>query len=204
MASCDALGFAAGESRGEAVERQVFEANVVQEFQALVDFGQDFAGYALFFRGEVRRRVLEEAAPRLRRCCIRRYSRQWRALKAFGCGRASRTLSASLRRRAAMAIGAAGVAAVTAEQDADVDLVFFRFEVVEVLADAIKLRYAAPSRSRFCSVSERSQNGISKRTRPAAFLRKSSSHSSPLGLVQGSMAPSSMERPRLGTTRSME
>ena len=37
----DALGFAAGERGGEPIEREIFETDVVQEFQALADFDQD-------------------------------------------------------------------------------------------------------------------------------------------------------------------
>ena len=37
----DALRFAAAQSRGQAVERQVFQADIVQEFQPLLDLLQD-------------------------------------------------------------------------------------------------------------------------------------------------------------------
>src|SRR5438270_1579459 len=37
----NALGFAAAQSRGQAVKRQVFQANIVQEFQPLLDLLQD-------------------------------------------------------------------------------------------------------------------------------------------------------------------
>jgi len=40
----DALGFAAGERGGEAVEGEVFEADLLQEVDALTDLFEDFAG----------------------------------------------------------------------------------------------------------------------------------------------------------------
>jgi hypothetical protein len=40
----DALRFAAGERGGSALERQVFEADVLQEAEAASDFFQDFGG----------------------------------------------------------------------------------------------------------------------------------------------------------------
>ena len=51
----DALGFAAGERGREAIEREVFEADVVEELEALADFEQDLFGDGGFFGREVHR-----------------------------------------------------------------------------------------------------------------------------------------------------
>ena len=45
----DALRFAARERGRQAVQRQIVEADVVQEFQALADFDQDLVGDCRFF-----------------------------------------------------------------------------------------------------------------------------------------------------------
>src|SRR5579883_2901496 len=42
----DALRFAARESGGETIEREVVETHVVQEFEALADFDEDLVGDA--------------------------------------------------------------------------------------------------------------------------------------------------------------
>ena len=46
----DALRFAAGERGGEAVEREIFEADFIEEAQPLLDFFQDFFGDGGFGR----------------------------------------------------------------------------------------------------------------------------------------------------------
>ena len=63
----DALRFAARERRREPVQREVFEADVVQKFQALPDLDQDLLGDRGFFRRELQR-VEEIAAPRRCSC----------------------------------------------------------------------------------------------------------------------------------------
>ena len=50
----DALGLAAGERGGEAVEGEVFEADVVEELEALADFDQDLVGDGGLFGRERR------------------------------------------------------------------------------------------------------------------------------------------------------
>ena len=49
----DALRLAAGERGGEPVERQVVEADVVQELEALADLDQDLVGDGLLFGREL-------------------------------------------------------------------------------------------------------------------------------------------------------
>ena len=52
----DALRLAAGERGRKAVEREVFESDVVQKFQALADLDKDFVGDAGLFRGQLQAR----------------------------------------------------------------------------------------------------------------------------------------------------
>ena len=59
----DALRLAAGECGGEAIEREVVEADLLEEVDALADLFEDFAG-DLLLRGRERERVEELAAPR--------------------------------------------------------------------------------------------------------------------------------------------
>ena len=49
----DALGFAAGERGGGAAEREVVEADIDEEREAVVDFADQFAGDFLFVRGQL-------------------------------------------------------------------------------------------------------------------------------------------------------
>ena len=65
----DALRFAAGERRGEAIEREVFEADVVQEAQALLNFGEQNFGDGGLLRRELD--LIEEARRLLRPSCCR-------------------------------------------------------------------------------------------------------------------------------------
>src|SRR6185437_15494502 len=58
----DALGFAAGKSRCQPVQREVFEANVVQELQALLYLLQNLSCNFYPFRGQLQ--VPEEL------CCL--------------------------------------------------------------------------------------------------------------------------------------
>ena len=51
----DALRFAAGERGGEAIEREVIEADVVEEFEALADLDEDFVGDGGLFGRECER-----------------------------------------------------------------------------------------------------------------------------------------------------
>ena len=64
----DALRFAAGERGGEAVEREVFEAHVVQELQALPDLDQDLVGDGASLPGSA-------AARRRTRCASAMFMR---------------------------------------------------------------------------------------------------------------------------------
>ena len=64
----DALRLAAGERGGQPVEREVFEADVVQELQPLADLDQDLVGDRRLFGRELQR-VEELPAPRRCSCC---------------------------------------------------------------------------------------------------------------------------------------
>ncbi len=65
----DALGFAAGESGGEAIERKILEADFDQVAQALLDFFENFRGDAGFGGRELN--GLEKFAGFARRSCCR-------------------------------------------------------------------------------------------------------------------------------------
>jgi len=54
----DSLRFAAGERGGQAVQRQVLQADVVQEFQPFLDFFQDLSGNLRPFTGKLH--IVEE------------------------------------------------------------------------------------------------------------------------------------------------
>ena len=87
----DALRFAAGERRRQAVEREVMQPDIVQEFQPLPDLDQDLIGDRILFRRELQR-VEELAALRPCSCvtsCGDRSCRR-RARTALPCAAASR------------------------------------------------------------------------------------------------------------------
>ena len=127
----DALRFAAGERGGEAVEREVVEADLVEEVDALADFFEDFAGDFLLRRRELQ--IVEEvcAAVMVRAEASQMFlvrvteSGRWRA---DGAGFGAEALAA--------AVGADGVAAIFGEEDADVELVLLALERCEEAADA--------------------------------------------------------------------
>ena len=60
----DALAFAAGQRAGISAEREIVEADIVQEAQALADFLQDARGDLVLLGGELVRQLVE---PRIRR-----------------------------------------------------------------------------------------------------------------------------------------
>src|SRR5580704_6102233 len=115
----DALGFAAGERGGEAVEREVVEANLVEKLQARADFVEDFVGNF-----------------RLRRRKLQRREEDARFLDGepanFGDRFAGNANGASFRSQTrAAAFGTGRVATVSAQKYADVELVFLALEIVE-------------------------------------------------------------------------
>ncbi len=126
----DALRFASRKSGGEAVERQILKPDVVQEFQTLPDLDQDLAGDACFLRREIQ---------------VREELRRVRDVHACGFGdglAADAGVERVLVQPGPAAIGAARVAAIAAQKDAHVQLVFFGVEEIEELADAFDLLIA--------------------------------------------------------------
>ena len=121
----DALGFAAGKRGGQPVQRQVLETHVVQELQPLADLHQDLLGDGGFFRLE-RQRVEE--------------LRGLGDIEAHHLGQVAAAYAHVQRlfaQAGALALRAQRVAAVTAEEDAHVQLVFLGFQVSEEAADEI-------------------------------------------------------------------
>ena len=123
----DALRFAAGKCGGEPVEREVIEADFIKKAQALLNFFQDFFGDGGFGCGQLQR---VKEGPRFLH----------RHLADFG-DRASRDFhgaSFGAQPRAA-AVRACGVAAVAAEENAHVQLVFLALEPPEEAFHAGKI-----------------------------------------------------------------
>ena len=120
----DALGFTAGEGAGEAVEGEVFEADGVEEADALADFFEDGAGDLLLHGGEVD--AVEEDFG-LGDGEGGDFADVF-AFDADGAGFGAETLAA--------AVWAEGVAAVFGEHDADVELVFFAIHIRKEAVDA--------------------------------------------------------------------
>ena len=119
----DALRFAAGERRREAIERQVIEPDIVKEFETLADFDEDFLGDGGLFG-----RKCERAEEFVRLGDVH--------LDDLGDVLAAHAnVERFLAEARALAIGAQRVAAVTAHEDAHVELVFLAFQVVEEAAD---------------------------------------------------------------------
>src|SRR5262249_45506008 len=71
----DALGFAAGERRGGAAEREIVEADVDEEREPAFDFADELAGDFLLVRGELpllhlRDELAERSAADLVECAV--------------------------------------------------------------------------------------------------------------------------------------
>ena len=108
----NALRFAAGERGGEAVEGEVVEADGVEEMQALPDLGEDAAGDLMLRWREFE--FAEELVGGADGHC-----------RGFADVLAAHSHGSSLGAEAlAFAVGAGSVAAIFAEHDADVELVF--------------------------------------------------------------------------------
>ena len=119
----DALGFAAGEGGGEAVESEVFEADAIEEFEALLDFNEDLSGDGGGFGGELE--GVEEVVG-------------LGDVEAddLGDGVAGEAEVEGFRAKAGAFAGAAiGVAAVAGEEDADVDFVLFLLDLGKEAVD---------------------------------------------------------------------
>ncbi len=124
----DALRFAAGECGGEAVEREVVEADLLEEVDALADLFEDLSG-DLLLRGRESERVEELAGVG--------DGESGGLADVFGVAVAGERDGAGFGAEAlAAAVGAGGVAAILGEEDADVQLVLFALERFEEAADA--------------------------------------------------------------------
>ena len=119
----DALGFAAGEGGGEAVESEVFEADAIEEFEALLDFDEDLAGDGGGFGGELE--GIEEVVG-------------LGDVEAddLGDGLAGEAEVEGFGAQAGAFTGTAvRVAAVSGEEDADVDFVLFLLDLGKEAVD---------------------------------------------------------------------
>src|SRR5581483_9909627 len=115
--------FATGEGGGQAVERQVFEADVVEEFEALADLNEDLIGDGGLFGREFQ--VVEEGV-RLLDVQLHQFAEIFAA---------HTDVERFLAQARAAAFGAQSVSAVSAEENAHVQLVLLGLEKVEELAD---------------------------------------------------------------------
>src|SRR5579871_4415228 len=112
----DALRFAAGERRGEPIEGKVVEADFVEKLQTGADFLQDFVGDLSLRFGEL------EFREKLTGVFHREFAE-------IGDGLAGDPHGASFGAQASAAtFRASGVAAIAAEEYADVQLVFLAFQ----------------------------------------------------------------------------
>src|SRR5271168_4826249 len=115
----NALGFAARERGGEAVEREVVEANFVEKLEAGTDLVENLVGYSRLGGSELQRG--EERAGFL-----------YGELADFGDGFAGDADGAGFGTQAgAPALGAQCVTPITAQENADVEFIFFALEIIE-------------------------------------------------------------------------
>ena len=124
----DALRLAAGERRRQPVERQVVEADVAQERQPAADLAQHLLGD--------RRFLLRRAASSAKNCCA---SRTVSADTDVDRPAADAHVARLAPQPRAAAVGTGQVAAVAAEEHADVHLVLLPLEPAEEAADAVVL-----------------------------------------------------------------
>ena len=123
----DALGFASGERGGEAVEREIVEADFVEKLETREDFIEDFVGDGFLGFGEFERG--EEDAGLF-----------YGEFADFGDGSAGDSNGAGFGAEArAAALGASGITAISAEKNSDVEFVFFAFEPGEETFDAVEI-----------------------------------------------------------------
>ena len=106
------------------VERQIVQADVVQELQPLANFDQNLVRDGRLFRGQ-----FERIEKRLR----------FRDVHAHDIGEilaADPYIERLFAQPRAVAVGTSCVPAIAAQKDADVQLVFLGFEMVEEAANA--------------------------------------------------------------------
>jgi hypothetical protein len=121
----DALRFAAGQRRRQAIQAQIVEADVAQEHQPAPDLLQHLLGDRRLFLGE--RQRFEE--------CLRLAHRERRDAIDGAAGDVH--VAGLAAQPCAAAIRAGQVSAVAAQEDADVNLVFLLFEPAEEAADSV-------------------------------------------------------------------
>ena len=119
----DALGFAPGEGGGEAVESEVFEADAIEEFEALLDFDEDLSGDGGGFGGELE--GVEEVVG----------LGDVEADDLGDCVAGEAEVEGFRAKAGAFAGAAIGVAAVAGEEDADVNFVLLPLDLVEEAVD---------------------------------------------------------------------
>ena len=152
----DALRLAARQRRRQAIERQVVEADVAQKRQPPRDFLQHLLGDRGFFLAQLQRREeLLRVADRERGHPIDRLARHLDVARLAPQPRAA-------------AIRTGQVAAIPAEEHADVDLVFLPLEPAEESSDAVVAGGLAavgrtPSMTNRCSSSVSADHGTSRR-----------------------------------------
>jgi hypothetical protein len=121
------LGFAAGKSGGEAIESEIVEADFVEELQTGANFIEDFVSDGFLHFGKLQRR--EENARFF-----------YGEFADFGDGFVRDANGAGFGAKArAAAVGASGVTAISAQEYADVQFVFFAFEPGEEAFDAVEI-----------------------------------------------------------------
>jgi hypothetical protein len=119
----DALRFAARECGREPVEREVVQADVVEELQALADFDQDLFGDGGLFGTQLQ--AIEKALR----------FRDVHAVHVAQILAAHLYVEGILAQAGALALGTQRIAAITAEEDTHVELVLLGFQVIEEAAD---------------------------------------------------------------------
>src|SRR5438876_100273 len=138
----DALRFAAGESGSEAIEGEVVEADFVEELEATANFFKDFVGDSFMHFGKLQRREKD----------ARFFYGEFADFgDGFVCDANGTGFGAQAR---ATAIGASGVAAITAQEDADVELGFITCEPGEETVEDEAMR------GRRCGVGKKFENGF--------------------------------------------
>ena len=163
----DALRLAARQRRREPIERQVVETDVVEERQAALDLAQHLLGDRRLARRQLQRR---EEAPWPSRTVSAQTAIDRPAGDAHVARLAPQPRAAALRARL--------VAAVAAQEDADVDLVLLPLEPLEEALDAAELAVAARARRRARDRSARF-HGTSRRTSAGLGAPSSSPRAGP-------------------------
>ncbi len=158
----DALRFTARKCGGEAIKREVIEADFIEELQAGANLFQNFVGDFC-----LRRRELQAA-----KICSGGFNRELAQISDVlsvdtdGAGFGAKP--------GTTAIGAGGIASIAAEEYSDMQLVLLAFQVVEKPFTPSKSLSGSPSRtSRRCSAVSWRQGTFVGIPRSLAHLRAS-------------------------------